>query len=267
MAPTGSHRRRENRWSDHKGVDQDHYMTLEALKPLFNALITSWSPSLSSSIALTLRVLAEKDFRGIRKGISCCARLLLVEKSRLCRFMKRKTSNSEQPSPSSELPKKKDRSSSNADESDPMATENRSNLTASQQDAERLAYEDRWSRLLHAVGAEALKRFQSGKILVSGLKGLGLEIGTFAHFVWVHSLIPSQRKMLSWWELVLLLSMILTKWKLRTLPRTWVMCFIWRLVLTHNFSSTWLKRTSATTERKLFVPSSLSLTLALISPS
>jgi len=57
-----------------------------------------------------------------------------------------------------------------------MATENRTNLTASQQDAERLAYEDRWSRLLHAVGADALKRFQSGKILVSGLKGLGLEI-------------------------------------------------------------------------------------------
>jgi hypothetical protein len=94
--------------------------------------------------------------------------------------MKRKTSNSEQPSPSSELPKK-NRSLSNADESDPMATDNRSNLTASQQDAERLAYEDRWSRLLHAVGAEALKRFQSGKILVSGLKGLGLEIGTRRH--------------------------------------------------------------------------------------
>ncbi len=59
-----------------------------------------------------------------------------------------------------------------------MATETRSQLTTSQQEAERLAYDDRWSRLLHAVGVEALKRFQGAKILISGLRGLGLEIGT-----------------------------------------------------------------------------------------
>jgi hypothetical protein len=83
-----------------------------------------------------------------------------------------------------------------------MATDNRSNLTASQQDAERLAYEDRWSRLLHAVGAEALKRFQSGKILVSGLKGLGLEIGIISEFRLFLALTSNKLKMLSLWELV-----------------------------------------------------------------
>eukprot|EP01091_Cochliopodium_minus_P000175 TRINITY_DN101_c0_g2_i1.p1 TRINITY_DN101_c0_g2~~TRINITY_DN101_c0_g2_i1.p1 ORF type:complete len:1026 (-),score=378.99 TRINITY_DN101_c0_g2_i1:76-3153(-) len=41
---------------------------------------------------------------------------------------------------------------------------------------ENLEYDDKWSRLIHAIGKEALMKMQQAKILVSGLKGLGMEI-------------------------------------------------------------------------------------------
>lgn len=44
---------------------------------------------------------------------------------------------------------------------------------------DKLAYEDRNSRVIAAVGAEALKKFQTTNVLLIGLKGLGAEIGNW----------------------------------------------------------------------------------------
>jgi hypothetical protein len=40
-----------------------------------------------------------------------------------------------------------------------------------------LEYQNEYSRLIGTLGEEALKRLQASKILLLGLKGLGLEIG------------------------------------------------------------------------------------------
>ena len=40
-----------------------------------------------------------------------------------------------------------------------------------------LKFDDQWSRLIHAIGKEALLKMQQAKILIVGLKGLGMEIG------------------------------------------------------------------------------------------
>ena len=41
-----------------------------------------------------------------------------------------------------------------------------------------LAFDDKYSRLMGAIGKDALRDLQSAHILISGMKGLGLEIGT-----------------------------------------------------------------------------------------
>jgi molybdopterin/thiamine biosynthesis adenylyltransferase len=43
--------------------------------------------------------------------------------------------------------------------------------------SKELQYQNEFSRLLGAIGEEALKRLQSSRVLLIGLKGLGVEIG------------------------------------------------------------------------------------------
>jgi hypothetical protein len=54
-------------------------------------------------------------------------------------------------------------------------------------DAEKLAFEDRNSRLIYALDAsgraETLKRVQESSVLISGLRGVGIEVGIKAGFV------------------------------------------------------------------------------------
>ena len=47
---------------------------------------------------------------------------------------------------------------------------------------ENLEYDDKWSRLIHAIGKETLLKMQQARILITGLKGLGMEIGQFFFF-------------------------------------------------------------------------------------
>lgn len=42
---------------------------------------------------------------------------------------------------------------------------------------DKLAYEDRNSRVIGAIGAEALQKFHESSVLLIGLRGLGAEIG------------------------------------------------------------------------------------------
>jgi tRNA A37 threonylcarbamoyladenosine dehydratase len=69
---------------------------------------------------------------------------------------------------------------SSVEDSEAKRTKSSENMSATHANLtkEQLAYEDRWSRLAASLGLEALKRFQTARVLVSGLKGLGLEIGT-----------------------------------------------------------------------------------------
>lgn len=46
-----------------------------------------------------------------------------------------------------------------------------------------LKFDNEYSRLIGAIGKDALKRLQSAKVLLVGLNGLGLEIGAFSQFV------------------------------------------------------------------------------------
>jgi hypothetical protein len=64
------------------------------------------------------------------------------------------------------------------EDSEAKRTKSSENMSANLTTKEQLAYEDRWSRLAASLGLEALRRFQTARVLVSGLKGLGLEIGT-----------------------------------------------------------------------------------------
>jgi len=43
--------------------------------------------------------------------------------------------------------------------------------------ADDLAYDNAFSRLIHAIGKDTLKKLQSSKVLLCGLRGLGIEIG------------------------------------------------------------------------------------------
>ena len=45
-------------------------------------------------------------------------------------------------------------------------------------DAKKQQEENEYSRLIAAIGANTLKRLQATKILVLGLRGVGLEVGT-----------------------------------------------------------------------------------------
>lgn len=45
-----------------------------------------------------------------------------------------------------------------------------------------LKFDNEYSRLIGAIGKDALKRLQSAKVLLVGLNGLGLEIGAFSQF-------------------------------------------------------------------------------------
>lgn len=42
-----------------------------------------------------------------------------------------------------------------------------------------LKFDNEYSRLIGAIGKDALKRLQAAKVLLVGLNGLGLEIGAF----------------------------------------------------------------------------------------
>ena len=46
-------------------------------------------------------------------------------------------------------------------------------------DAKKQQEENEFSRLIAAIGANTLKRLQMTKILVLGLRGVGLEVGAF----------------------------------------------------------------------------------------
>lgn len=45
-------------------------------------------------------------------------------------------------------------------------------------DAKKQQEENEYSRLIAAIGANTLKRLQATKILILGLRGVGLEVGT-----------------------------------------------------------------------------------------
>ena len=45
--------------------------------------------------------------------------------------------------------------------------------------AKDLKFDNEYSRLIGAIGKDALKRLQAAKVLLVGLNGLGLEIGAF----------------------------------------------------------------------------------------
>lgn len=48
--------------------------------------------------------------------------------------------------------------------------------------AKDLKFDNEYSRLIGAIGKDALKRLQAAKVLLVGLNGLGLEIGAFSYF-------------------------------------------------------------------------------------
>jgi hypothetical protein len=62
-------------------------------------------------------------------------------------------------------------------------------------DAEKLAFEDRNSRLIYALDSTGntaiLKRVQESSVLISGLKGVGIEVGTRRRIVWSLAAVPS----------------------------------------------------------------------------
>jgi hypothetical protein len=52
-----------------------------------------------------------------------------------------------------------------------------------------LAFDNEFSRLMATIGREALIRMHQSKVLISGLKGLGMEIGRYSF----HSLSPLEQ--------------------------------------------------------------------------